>query len=1071
MHDMVPMSASLSKVTPPRMRGVFPRERLFRLVDGLGDHPALWVEAPGGSGKSTLVASHLDSRGLPHLWYQIDGGDADVATFFHYLGEAAGRGGRGKRKRLPACSPDQLLSLPLFARRFFTSLFTLLPPSVTIVFDNYQDLPANARLHEVIREALGVIPLGARIVVISREAPPATFARLLANGIIGLVGWEELRLDRDEARELIRMKGGLELPGEKLGYLYDKTEGWAAGLVLMVEHLRRAGPDLATLERVDPGGVFDYFAAEIFDLADAEMQDFLLKTAFLNRITVPVAEKLSGNGRAHQLLSGLARSNYFTTRHQGREASFQYHQLFQEFLRARARATLAPAELRGLKGRTAALLKGAGFTEDAAKIYADLEEWDSLTEMALQQAQVLVAQGRSGLLGEWLAELPSGVADRNPWVLFWLGACRLSASPTESRALLENAFALFRDSGDRTGLFLSWCGVVETAIHASEYVPMRRWIEVLDDVLKKEPAFPSREIEVRVALSLFNAAAFVLPNHPDIDAIRERAYLLVCTEKIADANLFLSSGIHLVVHFIYQGDFTRAGLILDLLRTAAKAKEATDLVLIMVKTIEAHYAFATCALDTCIEKAFEALSLAATNGVHIWDTHLYGHAVAAALAKGDEKLAAELMPKMAAGLGACRRVDKAYYYWLLAWSAALQGDFEQARRSQELALSLVAEVGFIAPETVSLINMAENLVELGSDGEAAAYLERAIPLVQGIGSAYLSCCYSLVESHLQFKRGNEAQGLISLARAFCLARERRIENFYFWRPAIMTRLCLKALEAGIEVDYVRELISRRGLVPDEPPLHLANWPWPLKVQTLGRFALEREGAPLDFTGKVQKKPLELLKALVALGGREAREGEVADLLWPDADGDTARSSLKTTLHRLRQLIGCEEAVVLREGCLSLNRRHVWTDVWAFEHLLREAQLRAEGGDEAGAVRLTEEALALYRGHFLAADDKPWLVPLRERLASRFILGVTALGNLCAGKGEFTQALSRYEQALIVDDRSEQLYQGLIHCYLAAGLRSEAIATFLRCRKVLASSLGIEPSARTVALYSQALAAP
>ncbi len=715
------------------------------------------------------------------------------------------------------------------------------------------------------------------------------------------------------------------------------------------------------------------------------------------------------------------------------------------------------------------LLEESGRIEEAATLCIDAGDWERLVDVILGNAPAMMAQGRSQTVLEWLEHLPHSVLEQTPYLLFWSGVALFSCNPPGSRDRFKQAFTLFRAHGDAAGVYLSWCGVVDTAIHASDYAPMRQWIELLNDVRQEIPAFPSHDIEVRVALSLFNAVAFGLPNHPDIHAIRERAFSLVCTENIADANLFLSTGLHLVIHFIYQGDFTRAGIVLNLLQQSAKSKEATDLVVIMVKTVEAHYAFATCALDTCIEKAFEALALAATSGVHLWDTHLYGHAAAAALAKGNEKIAGELMARMATGLPICRSVDRAYYYWLMSWNASLRGDFNDARQFQELAVELATEIGFLAPETVGLIEMAEISLELGTVQEATAYLEKALPLVQSIDSSFLHFYYTLTEAHLHFKLGNEGKGVDYLSKAFCLGRDRRIENFFFWRPALMTRFCAKALEAGIEVEYVAGLIRKRGLWPTEPQLHIEHWPWPLRIDTLGGFALLRDGKPVLFAGKVQKKPLEMLKALAALGGEESREGQLADLLWPEADGDTARNSFKVTLHRLRELLGVDKALSLQEGRLAMDRRYFWTDAWAFEHMLVAAQLKAEAGIETEALNLTKKALGLYRGRFLPEDaDRPWAISTCKRLHNRFVLNIVALGNLYRARDDNNQAITWYMQGLEVDDLAEEFYQNLMQCYLAAGLRAEAVNSYLRCKKTLAMALGISPSPKTEAIYNAAL---
>ena len=78
----------LAKLSRPRLYDALPRNRLFRLLDEARPS-VIWVAAPPGAGKTTLVASYLESRKLPGIWYQVDSGDADPATFFYYLGLAA----------------------------------------------------------------------------------------------------------------------------------------------------------------------------------------------------------------------------------------------------------------------------------------------------------------------------------------------------------------------------------------------------------------------------------------------------------------------------------------------------------------------------------------------------------------------------------------------------------------------------------------------------------------------------------------------------------------------------------------------------------------------------------------------------------------------------------------------------------------------------------------------------------------------------------------------------------------------------------------------------------------------
>ena len=259
---------------------------------------------------------------------------------------------------------------------------------------------------------------------------------------------------------------------------------------------------------------------------------------------------------------------------------------------------------------------------------------------------------------------------------------------------------------------------------------------------------------------------------------------------------------------------------------------------------------------------------------------------------------------------------------------------------------------------------------LGRHREAADYLAQTFDFAREIKSKYLEYSALVARALFAFDRGEEASGLKSLRSAMTLGREGGYFGVWGPLPYDLARLCMKALEYGIEVEFVQEIIRRHKMMPDHPPLYLENWPWPVKICVLGKFELFKDGQPVQFNRKAQKKPLLMLKAMIALGGKDIDEERLMDILWPEADGDQAYSALTTTLSRLRQLLG-EKVLEVQAGRVTLNPRYCWVDVWAFEGLADKAEDLWRGshsGDgQAEALQLMGKAVELYQGPFLSDE--------------------------------------------------------------------------------------------------------
>jgi ATP/maltotriose-dependent transcriptional regulator MalT/DNA-binding SARP family transcriptional activator len=1046
--------AAFAKTSSPRPTGALRRERLFRLLDQRAN-PVTWVCAPAGAGKTTLVASYLEAHRVPALWYRVDPGDTDPAAIFYYLSQAL-PATRRRRPPLPLLAPEDAHDLAGFARRFFRSFFERLAPGSVLVFDDCERVPADLPFHQVLGHALAEIPVGMRVIAISREAPPTELSRPLVSQTVSVIPWEALRLTLDETRSLAELQTGAD--ERAVCMLHAHSEGWVAGVLLMLKHSMRDSANRVQIDGHD--ALLDYFQSELFGGFDSATRTLLLSTALLPRFTAAMAEKISGVSSAHKLLTSLCRKHCFTSCSGGPDAVYQYHALFQEFLEVRVRESFSAAERAQLLHRGAILLEGVGQLDDAHALYRKAGDWSGVVRMILKVAPTLFEQGRWKTLASWIVDVPQDARVSEPWLLYWLGVCQGPADPSAARETFELAFAEFSRRDDALGRSMAVSGVIEIYVARwADLQPVERWIVVLEQVLAAEgPVFSSADIELRVRASLAIAALYCRPQNTALRESIDRITQLLPRAK--DLNQKAFTGVVLFAYGFWTGDREPAENAMEQLNSLLFDERVSARNRIWLRVGYAHHLVLQAAHGEAAGFLEQAQKLCKDEGLRFVEPALFVYRAWIGLSTGVSKAVESLVEAGRPILNSPRRLIVSTYHSELAWLAMERGDWAVAIEHERAALTCAVEGHASNLQAWCLSKLAEACIEGGLYEEARQHL--AAIDTRSIGTHSVIHFHSfLMYAYLLLMQGQNCTD--ALRQALAIGRQGRLMDTFRWRPTVMARLCASALASNIESAYVRSLIKVRGLVPESTEVE--EWPWPIKIYTLGRFQLVLDDAPRQAGGKAQQVPLELLKALIAFGGRGVDGAKLENSLWPQAEGDAARKALDTTLHRLRKLLGADQAVAVKEGKLTLDSRYCWIDVWALERRLSRIDQALASGAEQELQRLTQDIFALYQGHFLAeAPGRAWMLSLRDRLRSKFVRHIKALGRHWEEAGCPDRAIRLYEKGLEIDNLAEELYRRLMKLHQSQGRHVEALATYRRCRQSLSVILGISPSADTQAIF-------
>jgi LuxR family maltose regulon positive regulatory protein len=780
----------------------------------------------------------------------VDESDNDPVRFWSYLVAA-----------LQTIQPDiggsvlQALQSPqpLSIRTVLTGLInqtTQLPAPVILVLDDLHAIAA-PEITSDLSFLLDNLSPRMHLVVSTRTDPPWPLGRMRAGGEMIELRIEDLRFTINEVTAFLNDVMKLELSPENVVALDTRIEGWVAGLQMVA--LSMQGRDPSSFIQAFSGShrfILDYLLEEVLEGQPPEIQEFLLKTSILDRLTAPLCEAVLEIGRqktevrskksdegsraqegdvrspasdlrlptsaCQTLLERLESSNMFVVPLDDERRWYRYHHLFADLLRARL-SQAQPEQTSELHRRASHWYEGSGLIADAVRHALAASDYERAARLVEGNALALMDHGELSTLLEWMQALPDQVARSRPWLCIahaW--ALAYSGQVERVEPLLERAQAGLARADGAGGTVSRGDRADENHIlgHIAAIRSLCAWLagdparsaELAQESLDQ---LPEHDVTTRGFVVLRIAGGLALSGemargaqiaaeamsisratrntHIAVKVLCELAMLEMQRGRFRDAFEVCQEALQVAADHAKQS----GGQLL----AAGSAHGYMSRILREWNDLEAARHHASLAID--LSKQWGEAETMADSYVHL------AHALRAL---GDSKGALEALTE---AREIARGLSPWYESTIEAQEVALllaRGDTSAAERWVEKChLSPDDQVGY--HDSIRYDTLARVLLSQGRLDDAQRVAARLLDLAEKENRVSLVAHFSVLQAMILQAQGDHEQALGHLERALTLGESEGYVRYFIDEGALVGELLRQAVAQGICVSYAAKLLT------------------------------------------------------------------------------------------------------------------------------------------------------------------------------------------------------------------------------------------------------------------------
>ena len=401
---------------PPAVAGAILRKRILSRVFSPSAPCSVVIQGPAGHGKSTLlqqIKSRSEESGMLTGWLSLEDSDNDPTRFFTALQALLEDVAPGSGVH-PDTSVSRNSRGHLLPADWLLDWLADIGQPVALLFDEFQTLTNRGPIG-FFRTLLEHLPARHRVFIGSRTVPDIALARLVVNNQALLMRAEDLRFSRSEVESFFSSAVELQISERELDAIYGNTEGWPAALQLY--RLSLAQPavrdSLGDLSLFRPRQLAEYLADNVLSLQPREIQDFLLMTSPLLRLSGPLCDTVLGRTDSQEILVGLEKSGLFLRSLDAGTEWFSYHTLFSSFLIEQLQEH-KPDLARRIHRKAAVWFREHDYFEEAIHHALATSDFELAADCMEIWATQLVMDGNLTTVERWYDRLPLDEVARRP---------------------------------------------------------------------------------------------------------------------------------------------------------------------------------------------------------------------------------------------------------------------------------------------------------------------------------------------------------------------------------------------------------------------------------------------------------------------------------------------------------------------------------------------------------------------------------------------------------------------------------------------------------------------------------